>query len=166
MNKSENMQEKLEAHFFYYTQGSVLEIVNLIIKRVTSNFVSILGEKIAEDAKYVLKEISENVKILNEDNFKEELIAQVRELSRMSFQKINYIAREVVEEELKRRVDAALTSLMPDDTKDNKMKARRMKVCREYIEKRVKNQAKNWTKEKYSEGMKDFLYTFSKYRLE
>ena len=166
MNKSENMQEKLEAHFFYYTQGSVLEIVNLIIKRVTSNFVSILGEKIAEDAKYVLKEISENVKILNEDNFKEELIAQVRELSRMSFQKINYIAREVVEEELKRRVDAALTSLMPDDTKDSKMKARRMKVCREYIEKRVKNQAKNWTKEKYSEGMKDFLYTFSKYRLE
>ena len=157
-NKSENIQEKLEAHFFYSSRN--LEIVNLIIKRVTSNFVNILGEKITEDAKHVLKEISENLKILNEDSFKGELIDQVRELSRMSFKKIDDIAKGVVEEELKRRVDAALTSLMPDDTKDSEMKARRMKVCREYIERRVKIQAKNWTKEKYSEGMHQFFVVY------
>ena len=146
-----NMQEKLEEHFFYYSQGSVEETVNLIIKRVSANVVRILSEKIAESDKDVLKEISENLKILNEDSCKEELIDQVSVLSRTSFLKINCITKNIVEEELKRTVDAALTILMPDDTNDSVMK-----VCRDCIERRVRIQSKIWINGNCSEGKHQF----------
>ena len=151
-----NVQEKLEEHFFYYTQGSVFqETVNLIIKRVSANVVRILGEKIAETDKDVLKQISENLKILNEDSCKEELIDQVSVLSKASFVKISSIAKYVVKEELKRTVDAALTILMPDDTNDSVMK-----VCSDCIERRVNIQAKIWIKKNCSEGRHQFFVQY------
>ncbi len=141
----ENMQTALEANFFHNQPASVKHTVDIITERITSNFVRILSnELIPSESKSILQELTENLKLLctsqdDLESIKEELLSQVSVMANQSQAKIRDSANQIINDQLKVKVEPALICLLPDDTKSPVAN-----FCSQIIERRIRVHASQW----------------------
>ena len=149
----QQMQQDLEVHFFHQQPDSVKQTVDFVTKRLTSNIVSMLKDDvIPKDARSVLNEIDENLKMLVSDksstkernDSKEMLYIFVKELAEKSHNEIIKEATKIVEKQLEKEAAYALISLL-GRTKQNVIS-----LCQQFIDRRVKEHTKKWTNENAS----------------
>jgi hypothetical protein len=145
------MQDALEANFFHNQPVSVKQTIDIVSERISSNLVRIVTKEIVpKDADIVLKELAANLKLLdleNQEMFKEEMLTQVHDLAVKSHVSVRKKAKRVIEEQLRKKVEPALMSLMSDDTKENVMK-----MTGQIIERRVKNHIIQWMRTNMTKG--------------
>lgn len=153
-----DMQDALEANFFHNQPASVKQTVEILTERLTSNVIRIIiNEIVPQETEVVVKELNANMDscllgVYYDDKLaiktvKEELLLVLNDMAGKSYEVVKDKTVALIKNQISAKVAAALTALLPDDTKDITKN-----MCTKIIGRRVMRQGKQWMGHHVSKG--------------